>query len=104
MADIRTETFTYSEGGATLEGRIAYDAAKPGKRPGVLVVHEWWGHNEHARNQAVRLANTLKSAGITASLYGGRETSHNKINADLGKPGDPGTVALFTFVDKALGK
>ena len=43
-------------------------------------------------------------AGITASLYGGRETSHNKINADLGKPGDPGTVALFTFVDKALGK
>ena len=30
MADIRTETFTYSEGGATLEGRIAYDAAKLG--------------------------------------------------------------------------
>lgn len=70
--------------------------------PPFLIIHV--ADHPDTTAQAVRLANTLKAAGISASLYGGRETSHNKINADLGKPGDPGTVALFAFVDKALGK
>jgi hypothetical protein len=38
------------------------------------------------------------------TLFGGRETTHNKLNADLGLPGDPATKALFEFLDKALKK
>jgi acetyl esterase/lipase len=52
--------------------------------------------------QAQRLAAALKDAGIPATLYGGRQTFHSKINDDLGLPDDPGTKALFTFVAGAL--
>ena len=52
--------------------------------------------------QAQRLANSLKEADVPTTLYGGKETTHVKINADLGLPDDPGTKALFHFVEKAL--
>src|SRR5438309_1383465 len=54
--------------------------------------------------QAQRLAEVLKSAGVTVRVYGARESTHNKINADLGLPDDPGTKALFEFVAEALKK
>ncbi len=53
--------------------------------------------------QALRFGNSLKAAGIPATLYGGRETTHNKINADIGLPDDPGTKALVEFLGK-VGK
>ena len=46
----------------------------------------------------------LKDAGVPVTVFGARETTHNKINADLGLPDDPGTKALFEFVDEALKK
>ncbi len=54
--------------------------------------------------QAQRLASVLKSAGVTVRVYGARESTHNKINADLGLSDDPGTKALFEFVGEALKK
>jgi acetyl esterase/lipase len=54
--------------------------------------------------QALRLGNVLKEAGISVSLFGGRETTHSKLNEDLGKPDDPATKALYAFLDKALKK
>jgi hypothetical protein len=54
--------------------------------------------------QAQRLANVLKSAGIPAKVFGAQESNHNKINADLGLPDNPGTKALFEFVGEALKK
>ncbi|MCE9566898.1 MAG: alpha/beta hydrolase [Planctomycetes bacterium] len=54
--------------------------------------------------QAQRLGNVLKDAGLPATLFGGKETNHNKINADLGLPDDLGTKALFDFVGSALKK
>jgi len=56
LAEIKTRDLDYEQGGTTLQGHLAWDDAVKGKRPGVLVVHEWWGHNQHARNQADRLA------------------------------------------------
>jgi acetyl esterase/lipase len=52
--------------------------------------------------QALRLGDVLKSANVPVALFGARETTHNKINADLGRPDDPATTALFEFVEKAL--
>lgn len=52
--------------------------------------------------QALRLANVLKEAGIAVTVFAGRETTHNKINADLGKPDDPATKALFDFLRDKL--
>jgi arylformamidase len=54
--------------------------------------------------QAQRLGNVLKDAGIPVTVFGARETTHNKINAELGLPEDPATKALFAFLDKALKK
>ena len=54
--------------------------------------------------QAQRLGAVLKEAGIPVTVFGGKETNHNKINADLGLPDDPATKALFDFVGNALKK
>jgi hypothetical protein len=39
---------------------------------------------------------------VPVTLIGARETTHNKINADLGRPDDPATTALFVFIEKAV--
>jgi hypothetical protein len=54
--------------------------------------------------QVLRLGNVLKDAGAPATLFGARETTHDKLNADLGLPDDPATKALFEFLGKALKK
>jgi dienelactone hydrolase len=74
--DIQTREVTYREGAAELRGLVAWDAARDGRRPGVLVVHEWWGHNEHARAQARRLAEA-GYVGFALDMFGdGKSTSH----------------------------
>jgi acetyl esterase/lipase len=70
--------------------------------PPFLILHVA-GHPDTTA-QALRLGNTLKDAGIAATVFAAKETTHGKINADLGKPDDPATKALFEFVDKALKK
>ena len=52
--------------------------------------------------QALRLGNVLKAADVPVTVFGAKETTHTKINADLGKSDDPATTALFAFVEKAL--
>jgi len=54
--------------------------------------------------QAQRLGAVMKDAGLPVTLFGARETTHGKINADLGLPDDPATKALFEFLEKALKK
>ncbi|QEL16230.1 alpha/beta hydrolase [Limnoglobus roseus] len=54
--------------------------------------------------QAARLGSVLKEAGVPVTVFGARETTHNKLNADLGKEDDPATKALFEFLDKTLKK
>ena len=54
--------------------------------------------------QARRLGNVLKDAGVPVTVFGARETTHGKINADLGRPDDPATKALFEFLGDALKK
>jgi acetyl esterase/lipase len=52
--------------------------------------------------QALRLGNVLKDASVPVTLFGAKETTHTKINADFGRADDPATTALFAFVEKAL--
>jgi arylformamidase len=54
--------------------------------------------------QAQRLSSVLKDAEVPVTLFGGKDTSHNKINDSLGLPDDPGTKTLFEFVDSVLKK
>jgi acetyl esterase/lipase len=70
--------------------------------PPFLILHVA-GHPDTTA-QAQRLGNVLKNADIPVTVFGARETTHNKINADLGVPDDPGTKVLFEFLEKALKK
>src|SRR5947207_8506699 len=54
--------------------------------------------------QAQRLGNVLKGADVPVAVFGAKETTHTKINADLGRPDDPATKALFEFLGGALKK
>jgi dienelactone hydrolase len=75
-ATVKTRELDYRAGDTALQGFIAWDDAARGRRPGVLVVHEWWGMNEHARNQARRLAEA-GYVGFALDMYGkGKVTTH----------------------------
>jgi dienelactone hydrolase len=77
-AEVQTRQIEYKEGETVLQGLMAWDDALKGRRPGVLVVHEWWGHNEHARYQAKRLAEA-GYVGFALDMYGkGKVTMHPK--------------------------
>lgn len=54
--------------------------------------------------QAQRLGNALKDAGIPTTVFGAKETNHNKLNANLGLSDDPATKALYEFLDKITRK
>lgn len=76
VAEIRTERVPYRQGELTLEGYLAWDDATKGKRPGVLVVHEWWGLNDYARGRAEQLAR-LGYVAFALDMYGkGKVTEH----------------------------
>lgn len=73
---IETREIEYTQGETALQGLIAWDGATSDRRPGVLVVHEWWGHNEHARHQARRLAEA-GYVGFALDMYGkGKLATH----------------------------
>ena len=75
---VKTQEIEYTQGETTLQGYLAVPEGAKGKRPGVLVVHEWWGHNEHARRQAERLAKEGYVA-FALDMYGkGKVATHPK--------------------------
>lgn len=76
QAEVRGEPVEYPAGGTTMKGYLAYDDAVPGKRPGILVVHEWWGHDEYARKRARMLAG-LGYTALAVDMYGdGKQAEH----------------------------
>ena len=55
-ADIATKVVDYSDGEIKMKGYLAYDDSIAGQRPGIIVVHEWWGHNDYVKKRARMLA------------------------------------------------
>lgn len=77
-AAVKTEEIKYKIGGDEFTGYLAYDDAVKGKRPGVIVVHEWWGHNPYARKRAEMLAG-LGYTAFALDMYGtGKLAAHPK--------------------------
>ena len=79
-AKVVTQTVEYRQDGTVLQGFLAYDDGLKGKRPGVLVVHEWWGLNDFARERALKLAG-LGYVALAADMYGGGATASNREEA-----------------------
>jgi dienelactone hydrolase len=79
-AKVETKTIAYEHAGQKLEGFLAWDDAVRGKRPGVLVVHEWWGLNDYARSRARQLAE-LGYVAFALDMYGEAKTAKHPAEA-----------------------
>jgi dienelactone hydrolase len=73
-AKMVSKNVTYSDNGQTFIGYLAYDDAVKGKRPGVLVAHEWWGLNDFTREKARQMA-ALGYVAFAPDMYGNGQTT-----------------------------
>ncbi|MEX0359489.1 MAG: dienelactone hydrolase family protein, partial [Allomuricauda sp.] len=75
----------YASDSTNLKGYIAFDENSTEKRPGILIVHEWWGHNDYVRERANMLAE-LGYTALAVDMYGdGKQADH---------PDDAGKFAM----------
>lgn len=92
-AAIKLETVEYKQGDTVLEGYVAYDDALTGKRPGVVIVHQWRGAGDYEKKRAEMLAQ-LGYVAFVADIYGkgvrpatpadaGKEAGKYKSNRNL---------------------
>lgn len=79
-AEVVGKEIEYKAGGALMKGYLAYDNAIDGKRPGILVVHEWWGHNEYSRHRARMLAE-LGYTAMAVDMYGNAKQAEHPEDA-----------------------
>ncbi|MFO0822078.1 MAG: dienelactone hydrolase family protein [Gemmataceae bacterium] len=72
-AAVVTKVVEYEHDGTKLKGFLAYDDALKGKLPGVLVIHEWWGLNDYAKDRCKQLAE-LGYVAFAPDMYGNGKT------------------------------
>ena len=85
-AQTKSEVVQYKQGDARLQGYLAHDTSLKGRRPGVLVVHDWFGLSDYAKMRADQLAG-LGYVAFAADVYGeGKQLSNNQdASAEAGK-------------------
>jgi dienelactone hydrolase len=66
---VKTEVIEYKDGDTALEGFLAYDDSKSEPRPGILVIHDWTGLQDYAKERAKMLAE-LGYVAFAADVYG----------------------------------
>jgi dienelactone hydrolase len=89
-AAIKKEPVSYQAGETTMKGFVVYDDAVQGKRPGIVMVPEWWGITKHIDNEAQKFAQQGYTAFI-ADMYGDAKTADN--------PKDAGALASSVMKD-----
>lgn len=97
------KTVEYSAQSVMMKGYLAYNENIKGKRPGVLVIHEWWGLNDYARKRARMLAE-LGYTGLAVDMYGDGKTAMHpddagKFSSELMKNFDAAKVRFMAAVD-----
>jgi dienelactone hydrolase len=92
-AAVKTEQVEYRQGDTVLQGWLAYDDAVKGTRPGVLLVHDWFGATDHQKEQVQKLA-ALGYVALAADVYGKGVRPANAAEA--------GAEATKYYKDRAL--
>ena len=92
---IKEDKITYSVGNKTYNGVIVYDENQKGKRPAILVVHEWWGLTEYPVMRAKRLAE-LGYIAMAVDMYGDGKVAAN--------PTEAKELAMPFYKDPQMGK
>jgi dienelactone hydrolase len=96
---LKEENITYTVDGnkdsVVLDGYVVYDENIEGKRPAVLVVHEWWGMNDYVKRRARDLAK-LGYIAMAIDMYGNGKRADN--------PDDAGKLASPFYEDPSKAK
>ncbi|MBV8961792.1 MAG: dienelactone hydrolase family protein [Hyphomicrobiales bacterium] len=80
-AAIREEPVAYTDGETAMKGFVVYDDAITAKRPGIVIVHEWWGITKHIHDEAQKFAEQGYTAFI-ADMFGDGKTVDNPKDAN----------------------
>lgn len=80
VVNIATQEITYEVNGEPFTGFLAFDSDNAGKRPGILIVHEWWGHNDYVRSRAIQLAE-MGYVALALDMYGAGKVADHPDNA-----------------------
>ncbi len=100
----KEEHVNYTLDSLNMAGYIVYDENIEGKRPAVLVVHEWWGLNEYAKRRARELA-SLGYIAMAVDMYGNGRTADNpELAGKLATPFYQDPVMAKKHFDTALNK
>jgi dienelactone hydrolase len=101
---IKEEPVTYTVDGKNFNGYVTYDSNLQGKRPAVLVVHEWWGLNDYPRSRAKQLAQ-LGYIAMAVDMYGDGKTGEDpKAAQALATPYYKDPTLSKTRLDAAINK
>lgn len=79
-AAIQEEAVSYKDGSTVMKGFVVYDDASKTKRPGIILIHEWWGITKHVHEEARKFAGLGYTAFI-ADMYGDGKTADNPKDA-----------------------
>jgi dienelactone hydrolase len=101
---IKEEPVSYTLDGTNYKGFVSYDTNVQGKRPAVLVVHEWWGLNDYSRMRAKKLAE-LGYIAMAVDMYGDGKTGDDpKAAQALATPYYKDPTLAKTRLDAAINK
>lgn len=80
--ELEANEVEYSTDSITMKGYLVHNKNTAEKRPGIIVIHEWWGHNDYVRERADMLAE-LGYTAMAIDMYGdGKQAAHPE---DAGK-------------------
>ncbi|QDV09072.1 Dienelactone hydrolase family protein [Planctomycetes bacterium Poly30] len=79
-ASIESREIQYEADGVALTGYLARPSEHAKSAPGVLVIHEWWGHNDYVRRRADELAE-LGYVAFALDMYGSGKTASHPTDA-----------------------
>jgi len=101
---LKEENISYKIDSLNMDGFVVYDENIEGKRPAVLVVHEWWGLNEYAKRRARELAG-LGYIAMAVDMYGnGQRADNPELAGKLATPFYQNPVMAKAHFDAALNK
>jgi len=98
------DNVSYSADGTDMKGYVVYSDSIQGKRPAVLVVHEWWGLNDYPKSRAKQLAQ-MGYIAMAVDMYGNGQTGANPDEAmKLAGPFYQNPQLAKTRLDAAIAK